>query len=62
MKEKNKVVKDEIRARLTVYGIGEMTPKKYLAFRQWLSKHLQEFNREKKEVFNQKRYRATLYK
>lgn len=54
--------KDEIRARLTVYGIGELSPKEYLAFRKWLSQTLQEFNREKKEVFNQKQYRATLYK
>ena len=60
--QKKTLKKDEIRARLTVYGIGELTPKTYLDFRKWLSKILQEFNREKKEVFNQKRYRATLYK
>lgn len=52
---------DEIRARLTVHGMGEMTTKEFNLFRRWLTALAKEMAKEKQEIFS-KRFRATLYK
>ena len=54
--------KEEIRARLTVYGIGEMKKKEWDFFVKWVGMIAKEFKREDRKVFNQKRFRHTLYK
>lgn len=51
----------EIRARLSVYGMGEMSAKEFNFFRKWIMLVAKEMAREKQEVFS-KNYRATLYK
>ena len=56
-----KQVKDEIRARLTIHGMGEMSTKDYTFLRKWVRMLADEIAREKQEVFS-KRFRATLYK
>lgn len=53
--------KDEIRARLTIHGMGEMKTKEYNFLRKWIKTMAEEIAREKQEVFS-KRFRATLYK
>lgn len=53
---------NSIRARLTVYGIGEVDKKQWNFFRKWIQRVADEMKREEKEVFNKKIFRATLYK
>ena len=54
--------KDEIRARLVVYGIGEMSKKEWSFFKKWIRMVASEFKTTEREAFNQKRFRHTLYK
>lgn len=55
-------MKSNIRARLVIHGIGEMDKKEYTFFKKWLKMIYEEFMKEDREIFNQKRFRHTLYK
>jgi len=54
--------KSDIQARLTVYGIGEMNKRGWTRFIKWIEMIYQEFHSEDKAIYNQKRFRHTLYK
>lgn len=52
---------NNIRARLTVYGITEMKKKELAFFRKWIAMLAKELKEEDPKIFA-KNYRATLYK
>jgi hypothetical protein len=51
----------DIRARLTIYGMGEMDKKQYAHLRKWIMGVATEMKTEKQEIYS-KHFRATLYK
>lgn len=53
---------EDIRARLSIYGLPELNEKEFAIFKDWLKKTTQELIKEKDHKIYSKRYRATLYK
>ena len=62
MAKKKTTKKDEIRAQFVIHGIGEMSTKEWNFFKKWIGGLAKEMQAEGREIFNQKRFRATLYK
>lgn len=55
------IMKDEIQARLTVYGHGEMTDTQFKLFKKWIKATAEDMQKQKRGDLS-KRYRATLFK
>ena len=53
--------KDEIRARLTIYGMRDMSKKEFVAFRKWIALVAENINTEDQLIYSN-RPRFTLYK
>ena len=60
MTKKNKK-KDEIRARLTIYGMPKMNKRALAFFRKWIKMVDKELGTEDPQIFSDP-FRATLYK